>query len=333
MVKNIITMYPWLKDFYKEIVSNYIKKYFHHAIIIRAQHGIGINCLIEALICWIMCKKRLDFLFCNNCSNCHMIKNNIHPNCYILKSKKENIGIDTIRLLLDKIKYCNKEDAPKVVWIPNTKFLTAEALNAILKILEEPIKNTWFFFVQYKTYQLPSNLRSRCIQWNVPKPDHRLSLLWLKKLSKKEENICNIALRLSDGSPKIAYELINKKWQIRDTFFNKFSISLKTDILNMLPIFHHDMAVTYIYWLYTFFFDIIILRYKQKKYILNFDKIFLIEQTEKIFSFLDLIDILDNLQLCYFDLNNLSQCNCELILTKYFFNIKNILDRKNFTID
>lgn len=330
MVKKTKNLYPWLIDHYKNIITKYAKTYKNQAIIFRTMPGLGINNLIEALVCWIMCKKCLDHEFCTNCYDCRMVQNKNHPNCYILKSEKDTIGVDEIRLILEKLTYSVQKNAAKIVWLPNASHLTEEALNAMLKALEQPFKNHWFFLVNYKKDKLPLTLRSRCIQWRISIPNKKISIQWLKtkKLKKDSEEILNIALRLSNGAPKAAYKLIQKKWDIRHNFFESFSIIFEKKIFSLLKILNNNMAITYIYWLYTFFFDIIVFRYKIRKYITNIDKILLIRKIEKIFSLNELFDILDNWKFCYFDLKNLSRSNHELVLTKYLLNFENILYRK-----
>ena len=76
--------------------------------------------------------------------------NNSHPNLYsiTLNDGKSSISIEQIR---EMIKFANKSsfnNQYKIILINKSEFLNKSSSNAILKILEEPSKNTIFLILQ-----------------------------------------------------------------------------------------------------------------------------------------------------------------------------------------
>ena len=77
--------------------------------------------------------------------------NNSHPNLYsiTLNDGKCSISIEQIR---EMIKFANKSsfnNQYKIILINKSEFLNKSSSNAILKILEEPSKNTIFLILPY----------------------------------------------------------------------------------------------------------------------------------------------------------------------------------------
>ena len=59
----------------------------------------------------------------------------------------------------------------KLVLIDNADQLNKNAANALLKILEEPKKNTYFFLISHQlSFLLAPTIRSRCIKFKLKKP-------------------------------------------------------------------------------------------------------------------------------------------------------------------
>ena len=94
------------------------------------------------------------------------------------------LKIDEARKIIDEAYVAERED--KIIVIAATKF-GEEAQNALLKILEEPPKNTVFFLITPFINALLPTIRSRLVVQNlcVRKPRYRTGLN-LARLSLKE---------------------------------------------------------------------------------------------------------------------------------------------------
>ena len=58
---------------------------------------------------------------------------------------KKKIDISQIRSLINNLNKSSINSKPKFILIDNIEFLNVNSINALLKILEEPNKNTFFF--------------------------------------------------------------------------------------------------------------------------------------------------------------------------------------------
>ena len=113
----------------------------------------------------------------------------------------------------------------KVVIIPNLEKLSIDGLNAILKILEEPPKDTYFFLTTSFLNQVPLTIQSRCFDIKIGTPNKELALEWLSDYS-EEEGI--LALSLTNNLPLLAKELLEKNiLNEREQFIKEISSIIK----------------------------------------------------------------------------------------------------------
>ena len=95
-----------------------------------------------------------------------------HPNILWIDTEKGSIAVAEIRNISNfmyKTTYYNK--LPKLIVIDCVNNLNIHSLNALLKILEEPTKNTYFILISHNLKTLPDTIKSRCIVVNVSPPD------------------------------------------------------------------------------------------------------------------------------------------------------------------
>lgn len=87
-----------------------------------------------------------------------------HPDYYTLAPEKGKnmLGIDAVREVTEKLNEHARLGGAKVVWVTDAALLTDAAANALLKTLEEPPAETWFFLATREPERLLATLRSRC---------------------------------------------------------------------------------------------------------------------------------------------------------------------------
>ena len=108
--------------------------------------------------------------------------NGSNPNLLVVDtiSEKKNIDINQIRELivnLNKSSFNNKE---KFIIIDNIETLNISSINALLKVLEEPPKNTYFILINNDRFILPT-LKSRCINFKISL-DYKTSISVVNKI-------------------------------------------------------------------------------------------------------------------------------------------------------
>jgi DNA polymerase-3 subunit delta' len=97
-----------------------------------------------------------------------------------------------------------------VVWISDAALLTDAAANALLKTLEEPPENTWFFLACEEPARLLTTLRSRCRLHHLAPPSESYALAWLEREVNLPQEALLTALRLCASAPAAALELLQE---------------------------------------------------------------------------------------------------------------------------
>ncbi|QJC35174.1 hypothetical protein GJT97_00435 [Enterobacteriaceae endosymbiont of Donacia proxima] len=330
--KPILSLYPWLNNYYDKIINQFQNKKNYTAYIFCSLNGLGIKFLIYELTKWIFCINKQKIYSCSICNNCILVHKNIHPDLYIIKNniKQVPIGVDYIRNLINKIYQTSYKDVGKIVWFPNFKQLNIFSSNALLKILEEPPKNTYFFLqCNYKEELLPT-IYSRCQFWNIFPPNEKISISWLKKNLQNNQifktKSIKSALRICNYSPiNTFYLLKNNIWKNRNIFYNVLLSAFKTDIMCLLSILDNKHILFYIDWIYLILLDVIKLHLKiDLKFFYNVDQISIIY---KIFDliFIDKIKLMIKKILFYKKiLIKINTINYKLVIINLLLSLEDI---------
>ena len=184
----------------------------HHAFIISGSKGIGKSLLIESLAEKILNNK----LSLENNPDFHNLK---------ILDEKKLIGIDQIHELRDKLYESSFLGKNKVAVINEIEKISIDGLNAILKILEEPPKNTYFLLSTNFLNQIPLTIQSRCFDLRISSPDIEQSLEWLSQYQTKD---ALKALEITNNLPiKAKYFLDNNLLDARDNFVKDVSGIIK----------------------------------------------------------------------------------------------------------
>ena len=109
--------------------------------------------------------------------------NNEYPNFKIVEKKEKNtsIQIDQIRELINFCSYEASFSSPRFILISNIEDLNSNATNSLLKLLEEPPKNTFFFLIRNSHAKIYETILSRCHKINI-KMNKKISDELLAKL-------------------------------------------------------------------------------------------------------------------------------------------------------
>ena len=184
----------------------------HHAFIISGSKGIGKSLLIESLAEKIL-------------NNKISLENNPDFHNLRILDEKKLIGIDQIHELRDKLYESSFLGKNKVAVINEIEKISIDGLNAILKILEEPPKNTYFLLSTNFLNQIPLTIQSRCLDLRISSPDIEQSLEWLSHYQTKD---ALKALEITKNLPiKAKYFLDNNLLDTRDNFVKDVSGIIK----------------------------------------------------------------------------------------------------------
>lgn len=112
--------------------------------------------------------EELEFDYCGKCRVCENIDKEIYADLHIIRATEGSIKIDTIREVIKNASETSYEKGKKVFIIEDINKLRKEASNALLKIIEEPPRNTYFIMLSNSLNILPT-IKSRSFIIEVAK--------------------------------------------------------------------------------------------------------------------------------------------------------------------
>lgn len=148
----------------KEILASMTKTArFPHAVLICGEEGVGKKTFARIMAKSILCEK--DTAPCGVCDNCQKINSGNHPDVEeITEYKKEaSFKVDYVREIKSRAYLSPNEAKKRVFLIANAESMTAQAQNALLKILEEPPDTAVFILTTQNREKLLQTVLSRVV--------------------------------------------------------------------------------------------------------------------------------------------------------------------------
>ncbi len=137
---------------------------------------------------------------CQKCSNCHHVKQGTYADCYLLGQTQEELSAENIKDFLSRLKLASAIGGRKLAIISQADKINLFAANALLKILEEPPKDTTIILIADQIDYLPATILSRCQLLKFQALDKKAMEDWLSNFSLPELEKATI-LNLSFGKP------------------------------------------------------------------------------------------------------------------------------------
>lgn len=118
---------------------------------------------------WLICGKKGigKATLAKSFSNWLLIKsyNEVALDLHIVEG--DTIGIEKVREMKNFLHLSPIQSEHKIAIIDSLEAMTNNAKNAILKILEEPPKNSKIFIISHKPYDIQTTIQCRCFQLNL----------------------------------------------------------------------------------------------------------------------------------------------------------------------
>lgn len=141
-----------------------------NAYLFSGPSQLGKQAVAYRLIASLFCQNQDKAKPCGVCPACLQIKNKIHPDFFItgqeMNEKTEKLSksilIEQIRNLKHKLQQATLLNGYKVALITDAHLMNLNTANALLKILEEPTKNTVIILLVDDVSALPQTIASRC---------------------------------------------------------------------------------------------------------------------------------------------------------------------------
>ena len=163
-----------LDKYFNQFKDLYKSKKLPNKILLSGPKGTGKSTLAYHLINYVFSLheenpyKTKDFMISNENQSFRLIQQNVNPNFTLLDvtPEKKNIDIKQVRQLITNMTKTSLNTKPRFVLIDNIEFFNLNSINALLKILEEPSKNTYFILIN-NCVKILSTLKSRCLEFKI----------------------------------------------------------------------------------------------------------------------------------------------------------------------
>lgn len=256
--------------FHRKQIENLKKIYLSgkipHAFLFVGEEGLGKKEVALEFASWILKTKKLTS----------------HPDFILLEPQKDEIKIDQIRELKERLSLKAVTAPLKVAILDKAEKMTISAQNCFLKTLEEAKSSILILIAKNEKLLLPT-IASRCekIKFFLPKKEDLEN--YLKEKGIEKEKLQKI-LEFSQGKPKKAMELLENKQKLEKIE----TLSKILDKISQLSLFERFQLVKWMLENFTFFEALELLIQKKRKELIKeekFENLKILKELQKIYYY------------------------------------------------
>ena len=185
-----------------------------HAYLFCGTRGTGKTSTAKVFAKALNCLNPKDGEPCNECEMCKKINEGLAIDVTELDAASNN-GVDKIRDIIDDVKYPPQETRFKVYIMDEVHMLSAGAVNAFLKTLEEPPSNVIFILATTDPQKLPITILSRCQRFDFKRISNsditdRLRKIVTEQGVMADDKSLNLIARISDGAMRDSLSILDQ---------------------------------------------------------------------------------------------------------------------------
>ena len=185
-----------------------------HAYLFCGTRGTGKTSTAKVFAKALNCLDLHDGEPCNKCEMCTKINNGLAIDVTELDAASNN-GVDKIRDIIDDVKYPPQEARFKVYIMDEVHMLSAGAVNAFLKTLEEPPANVIFILATTDPQKLPITILSRCQRFDFKRINKneitgRLRKIVTEQGVEADDKSLSLIARVSDGAMRDSLSILDQ---------------------------------------------------------------------------------------------------------------------------
>jgi DNA polymerase-3 subunit gamma/tau len=150
----------------------------------------------------------------DDCAICTAIAQDRHPDVMEMDAASRT-GVDDIREILDGVRYAPTEARYKIYIIDEVHMLSKNAINALLKTLEEPPPHVKIIFATTEIRKVPVTVLSRCQRFDLRRVDIATLETHFKNICSQEnvtaeDTALALIARAADGSVRDGLSILDQ---------------------------------------------------------------------------------------------------------------------------
>ena len=194
---------------YRTFVRSFQNNHLSHAYLISGNPGTPLLEVAKYLAKTILCDSP-DPLACNNCITCLRVDDNNYPDFIVLDGSKKTIKKEEVGRIETQFEKTAFESKGKMIYIIHlVENMGIEAINSILKFLEEPGSEIYAFLTTNNENNVLPTIISRC------------QILRLKLVNRQEVIEDAVSLNVSQEDAELLSYFYNDGELIYDILDNK----------------------------------------------------------------------------------------------------------------
>ena len=170
--KNQLRLFGF-EDYFNYFIKLYEKSKLPNSILLSGPKGLGKSTFAYHIINYLLSKNEErkysinNFIIDENNLSYKLLTRNIHPNFFLIENNllEKNIKVEQVRNLLKFLNKTTYNKNLKIIMIDNAENLNLNSSNALLKSIEEPSNNTFFFIIHNNASKILDTIKSRCTEF------------------------------------------------------------------------------------------------------------------------------------------------------------------------
>jgi len=160
-----------LDNYFNNFVNLLQKNAFPQVLRIVGDKGYGKFTLVSHILNYFFSNNNENFYNLNakeinfNSTLYNQIFSGTFENIIILNEEHNSLKIDTLRKLLEKLNKKTTNGQKRYIVIDNADNLNTNVVNALLKVIEEPLNLNHFILIDNKEKKIIETLKSRCLEF------------------------------------------------------------------------------------------------------------------------------------------------------------------------
>ncbi|MBS0193096.1 MAG: DNA polymerase III subunit delta' [Proteobacteria bacterium] len=202
---------PWLQTPLRRALDALTAGRLGHALLVCGPDRIGKRAFADALVRALLCRERVEGMACGRCRDCLLLAAGTHADLRVIGliendktgAMRREIVVEQIRELGAWFALTAQRGGAQVAMIDPASAMNANAANALLKTLEEPLPGRHLLLLSAAPMRLPATIRSRCQRIALQPPSRNIALDWLRGRG-HDEALAHTALLAANGHPGLS---------------------------------------------------------------------------------------------------------------------------------